>query len=230
LFAERRYPKQEIVSGRREVQPPKLFPLKLEQFEIFNQWAGGGSGLGDPLLRDPKAVEKDLRDGYITASHATAVYGVVVDASGNLDSRATETVRERIRRERLAQAKSLRPQSDHSAPSDDARPVFFNLELAPQDGTGTIRCARCHTVICDLGRDWRQSVAMGQHELAPHMRELDVSVEERRNEPLLLVEYFCPSCGTELDCTVGRKGEEDPRDILPDFLKVAASSPGSATD
>lgn len=230
LFAERRYPKQEIVSGRREVQPPKLFPLKLEQFEIFNQWAGGGSGLGDPLLRDPKAVEKDLRDGYITASHATSVYGVVVEASGNLDSRATETVRERIRKGRLAQAKSLGPETHHSAPSDEIRPVFFNLELATHDGTGTIRCARCHTDICDLGRDWRQSAAMGQHELASHMRELDVSVEERPSEPLLLVEYFCPSCGTELDCTVGRKGEEDPRNILPNFLKAAASSPGSGTD
>ncbi len=36
----------------------------------------GGGGFGDPKLRDPSSVAKDLREGYITPSAAQSTYGV----------------------------------------------------------------------------------------------------------------------------------------------------------
>jgi N-methylhydantoinase B/oxoprolinase/acetone carboxylase alpha subunit len=37
----------------------------------------GGGGFGDPLRRDPAAVERDLADGLVSPAAAAAVYGVV---------------------------------------------------------------------------------------------------------------------------------------------------------
>src|SRR6185503_19905432 len=43
----------------------------------------GAGGWGDPLERDPEAVKRDVRDGYVTVDGAARDYGVVV--SGNPD-------------------------------------------------------------------------------------------------------------------------------------------------
>jgi N-methylhydantoinase B len=60
----------------------------------------GGGGWGDPLERDPEAVKRDVRDGYVTLAGAARDYGVVVsgdpeeDPEGlTLDLAATERLR-----------------------------------------------------------------------------------------------------------------------------------------
>ncbi len=39
----------------------------------------GGAGMGDPTTRDPDAVERDVRDGLVSADNAKALYKVVVN-------------------------------------------------------------------------------------------------------------------------------------------------------
>jgi N-methylhydantoinase B len=62
----------------------------------------GGGGWGDPLARDPDAVLRDVRDGFVTLDAALADYGVVVvaTASGSfaVDRAATERARAERRR------------------------------------------------------------------------------------------------------------------------------------
>ena len=41
--------------------------------------SAGGGGYGDPFLRDPKAVEKDVRYEYVSIEKARQEYGVVID-------------------------------------------------------------------------------------------------------------------------------------------------------
>jgi N-methylhydantoinase B len=43
----------------------------------------GGGGLGDPHERAPEMVREDVRQGYVTIQNARAVYGVVLDESGD---------------------------------------------------------------------------------------------------------------------------------------------------
>jgi N-methylhydantoinase B len=38
----------------------------------------GGGGWGDPMSRDPEAVKRDVRDGFVTIEGAARDYGVVV--------------------------------------------------------------------------------------------------------------------------------------------------------
>jgi N-methylhydantoinase B len=60
----------------------------------FITWGGGG--WGDPLLRDPALVAKEVLQGLVTPAGARA-YGVVVNATGALDAAATAALREAMR-------------------------------------------------------------------------------------------------------------------------------------
>ncbi len=53
----------------------------------------GGGGMGEPRLRDPAAVARDVRDGLVSVERARATYRVAVDAAGRLDPDATRALR-----------------------------------------------------------------------------------------------------------------------------------------
>jgi N-methylhydantoinase B len=53
----------------------------------------GGGGMGDPSARDPALVERDVRDGLITAEQAKTVYKVMLDEAGRLDRSGTVALR-----------------------------------------------------------------------------------------------------------------------------------------
>ena len=54
----------------------------------------GGGGWGDPLDRDPAAVQLDVQEGFVSAEAAREQYGVVLDsASGAVDAGATAALR-----------------------------------------------------------------------------------------------------------------------------------------
>jgi len=53
----------------------------------------GGGGYGPPLERDPEAVARDLRDGYIDEAAARDVYGVSIRADFSVDAEATRALR-----------------------------------------------------------------------------------------------------------------------------------------
>ena len=42
-------------------------------------------------------VAHDVREDYVSVERAASVYGVIVDANGNLDAAATETTRAGMR-------------------------------------------------------------------------------------------------------------------------------------
>ena len=48
--------------------------------ETFRFANASGSGLGDPIEREPERVAADVRDGYVTAATARGVSGVVLEA------------------------------------------------------------------------------------------------------------------------------------------------------
>jgi N-methylhydantoinase B len=68
--------------------------------ELRHELAGAG-GWGDPLERDPLLVLADVRNEKVTAEHARAAYGVVIDASGD---RVAEPETTRLREELRAAA------------------------------------------------------------------------------------------------------------------------------
>ena len=62
--------------------------------EVIQFQSAGGGGYGDPLKRDPEAVEADVRNGYVSIDKAKEGYGVVIDAETlSVDLVATEMAR-----------------------------------------------------------------------------------------------------------------------------------------
>ncbi len=57
----------------------------------------GGGGWGDPLERDPRAVQQDVAEEFISAQAALRDYGVVLTASREPDMDATQARRARMR-------------------------------------------------------------------------------------------------------------------------------------
>jgi N-methylhydantoinase B len=57
----------------------------------------GGGGYGDPFTRDPEQVARDVRYGLIEAAQAEAEYGVILTATGDADTAATERRRGKAR-------------------------------------------------------------------------------------------------------------------------------------
>ncbi len=76
--------------------------------DLYLNYLRGGPGFGDPLDREPKAIEADLNQQFLLPEYARKVYGAVFsqDAKGvfTVDPAATTARRAEIRRERLARA------------------------------------------------------------------------------------------------------------------------------
>ena len=89
-------------TGEGDWTPPlrsKLEKQAMEAGETVHAASPGGGGFGDPLTRDPAAVERDLRLGYVSRETAEKAYGAVMDGP-RLDAPATEQ-----RRRELANAR-----------------------------------------------------------------------------------------------------------------------------
>ncbi|MDP6391310.1 MAG: hydantoinase B/oxoprolinase family protein [Alphaproteobacteria bacterium] len=84
----------EQADGRHE--PPmksKMVGIKLERGKRLRLETPGGGGYGEAMERDPQAVARDVRLGYVGRDAAARDYGVVLDAAGAVDAAATKKLR-----------------------------------------------------------------------------------------------------------------------------------------
>ncbi len=84
----------ESENGRAE--PPmasKMVGIKITKGQHLHLETPGGGGYGPALSRDPAAVARDVRLGYVTVRGAADDYGVAVTKDGQVDAAATETLR-----------------------------------------------------------------------------------------------------------------------------------------
>jgi N-methylhydantoinase B/oxoprolinase/acetone carboxylase alpha subunit len=72
--------------------PAKFDALKLAPGDMFVVRTGGGGGWGDPFLRDPEKVARDVVNNLLTPEEARDWYGVVV-TENHIDGSATEVLR-----------------------------------------------------------------------------------------------------------------------------------------
>lgn len=65
------------IQGTREIMKTPDMPMA--SGDLISIRAGGGGGWGDPILRDPQAVLRDVIEGYVSVEAAEREYGVTVD-------------------------------------------------------------------------------------------------------------------------------------------------------
>jgi N-methylhydantoinase B len=82
-------------------RPTSTQPVWPADTEVLYLTAGGG-GWGDPLDREPGRVLRDVREGYVSETHARERYGVALRADGaEVDAAATADLRRRLREQRI---------------------------------------------------------------------------------------------------------------------------------
>jgi N-methylhydantoinase B len=80
--------------------------IPVKRGDVIRILTAGGGGWGDPLLRDPEAVRRDVAQRIVSLEDAGRDYGVRLSVSNDLervyevDERETDVQRERLRRER----------------------------------------------------------------------------------------------------------------------------------
>jgi len=86
---------------------PFVTPQPLTDHDIIVHPIGGAQAMGDPILRDPAAVARDLDQGWTTRRVADEIYGVVTtkpNGSHQVDADATAKKRQAIRDARVKRA------------------------------------------------------------------------------------------------------------------------------
>ncbi|WP_309066380.1 hydantoinase B/oxoprolinase family protein [Microbacterium sp.] len=66
---------------------------RLEAGEVLVNATGGGGGYGDPSERDPEAIVRDVRNGFVSREAAARDYRLVVTDDFVVDERATAALR-----------------------------------------------------------------------------------------------------------------------------------------
>ncbi|NWK79844.1 hydantoinase B/oxoprolinase family protein [Aquitalea sp. LB_tupeE] len=83
-----------------------------DNYDLYLNYLRGGPGFGDPIDRDPKAIEADLNQQFLLPEYAERVYGAVFscDSKGRYTVDVTQTRQRRaqMRQERLARAQPTR--------------------------------------------------------------------------------------------------------------------------
>jgi len=76
----------------------KVLLKRLNKGDTFTLLTGGGGGFGPPGERDPERVKNDLRQEYICKESAKKIYKVAVLKSGNVDTKATIDLRNKVKK------------------------------------------------------------------------------------------------------------------------------------
>ena len=91
--------------GRVEPLQVKAVGITIAPGDHFELRCATGGGFGDPLDRDPVAVERDVQAKRIDQRTAQDMYGVLFASNGKIDPAATESHRHALRRDRLNRAR-----------------------------------------------------------------------------------------------------------------------------
>ena len=83
----------------------QMYPISLENYDMFHWCMSGGPGYGDPLERRAESVRKDLDDGIYTKEKVYHIYGVVANHDEEkdewiIDEESTKERRKEIMNER----------------------------------------------------------------------------------------------------------------------------------
>ena len=175
----------------------------------------GGGGYGDPLDRDPDAVARDVQEGAVSLDASRAVYGVVLDpATGLPDHVETEARRRAIRADRLGRT------PDDVAERRSVAPSGMRLaEYLQGTSPGGVQCTWCGDEFAPPGTRWKNRAAGRASRLS------SVYAHPSDDASFRLLEYFCPACGTLLDCEVARAGDPPLHDDVSLPVPSVAATP-----
>ena len=162
--------------------PGKVGDFPLQIGDVVRMETSGGGGYGDPLTRAPERVQADVALGYLDRDQAAQRYGMVIDVGGNVESAATQELRDRLRASRVQAPVTLANESDLDGPR---RRIRLPADLARRLGVDGGALVEIATPACGAAlRGWaevadRADLALSAEALAALGAETGDTVEVR---------------------------------------------------
>ena len=116
-----------------KAHPPFVTPEPLQNYDLIVHPISGAQSMGDPIERDPSAIEDDLNKGWTDVRVATEIHGAVVSHNGSyaVDAAATGRRRAEIREERKRNAVPFRDwwtsESERVAAKENMDPAVLDM-------------------------------------------------------------------------------------------------------
>lgn len=179
------------------VHAPKLPPLarlKIPEGHLIVDPVEVGSGYGDPLLREPAHVLRDVQTFAVSRKLAADVYGVVVTGEPPaVDAAATEQLRASLKAERLRGASPARPDASGTM----LRRMHEYVEIARLgDGKVVARCTTCKHVYGAHETNYKLGAV---RRIEPPDRYSGRPLPDGSPFLAALYTYYCPGCATLID-------------------------------
>jgi N-methylhydantoinase B len=161
--------------------------------DVFRGIGGGGGGLGDAFLRDPKLIEQDLVDKAVSPAAAENLYGAVLanGSSTQVDVAATWANRNALRSALVSSAKVA---------LDELPEGTAHLDVRRQND-GWV-CCHCDNTLATGSDSWTKGTYAQERDLATVFEDSDTSIRRRSRLPVTLMEHYCPSCAVCLKAHV----------------------------
>ncbi len=186
-------------------EDPVIFkgaPVDTQPGHVWEWSSPTTPGYGDPLMRDPDAVRRDVAGGALAAGTAERVYGVVLGDDLSVDTEATASRR----------ADSLRARLGGDEPREPVTPPSHALQVGELlhlvDGRWWCNGA-------DLGgadESYKRRTVTRERplrEIGPEWEAQDVEMADK----MVLREYLCPVTGYRIDTEIVRAGADSLHDI-----------------
>ena len=197
----------ELTAGRTEPLRAKSNGAPLDAGDVMEIRTGGGGGYGDPLLRDPARVARDIKLGYTSVDAATAIYGVALTSDGKIDPAATDALRDKLRGERASwHPTGVNDDSPHTpATGEPSRRVHAYIASVDQDGERVLACDRCGHRYCGHSGDYKTAALMDEASAMTIPSNVDPA--HFVDEPIVLRRFACPSCLVQVGAEITKANE-----------------------
>jgi N-methylhydantoinase B len=187
---------------------------------LYLHWQAGG-GYGDPLLRPADSVREDIMQVRVSPEAARDVYGVVLDAHGDVDDFSTQYSRDALRNQRAAQA-GLSSTDFVTIDEPDiqgARRIDDNLAGVESPHGGLVACTHCGTVIGPVA-DAAYIHALGLSDSSPTAAGPQIWADPSVyvDDEIVFRQLYCPGCLTAVYSRVVPVGHPLPDDVHGSFL------------
>jgi N-methylhydantoinase B len=197
---------------------PRMFAKDVAMMkpgDIFVAQYCAGGGVGDPLVRDPELVARDVRERALPRDAAERMYGVVLRPDGNVDAPETASLRDRLRSERLSRGEPPAAVSEFRVGPNELQGTIGGAVAYGGGDGGPLQwaCPECGQGLGDIDGNFKDAAARLESapQLVDPVQYLDPA--EFCHDPFVLRQYLCPSCGFNLATELCRPDDEPVADV-----------------
>jgi N-methylhydantoinase B len=213
----------EVANGAARTIGLNAVGVALAAGEAFRFANASGSGLGDPLEREPDRVVADVREGYVSPTAAREVYGVVVGPEGAVDLAGTVAARDALRDARRARARFPARAPDPPRTARAVGRLSACVEVVPAGPALVARCAGCGAGLSRAPQSWKAGAGVAETTVGTreYAALTGAWAPRRAAGAAVLREYVCPGCARLLETEVVLAGMPREDDVRPAFWTEA---------